>query len=133
MSRESRIALLVGVGASLALAVLLLCAIYFPPTISATVTVSADERDSVTVYDGVVPLSGGDNGNALMRTEIPLDQWEGELIRVDIRTAASRRIPMLGRSRDIACSAELSDANGSRGLNLAGWLRDESRSWHVSA
>ncbi|NIM67895.1 MAG: sulfatase-like hydrolase/transferase, partial [Armatimonadetes bacterium] len=95
-----------------------------------TVSVSTDEQNPAEVYKRAVTFSTS-KGSKPLRTYIPLEEWEGELLRLDIRGKIKSRGDAKIAKSFVACSAQLIDTTGTvKPIEFVGWRNDGSLHFH---
>jgi len=116
------------------IAVLILWLVFWKtPVAVITVTITPEREQGHLVFEQHARIPRDRFGKTIAETQVPLDRWEGELVRIDIRgkVAATKTTPI--RRGWMACSALLSDANTGAQITFPGWLNDGPPELHLGA
>jgi len=95
------------------------------------VTVSTDTEGPVPVYEGKRLFSRSDDGRPVVRAEIDLSGWAGELIRIDIAGKVRPRAVPISSTGYVACSGEVAAAETSWPLEFVGCENDGSKGTRI--
>jgi len=98
---------------------------------TARVTLSTDEAGIVSEQTARLLFSETSDSRPVANMDLDLSQWEGQLVRLDIGGKVARRKLPEGRTGEIACAAELSDASGNRPIEFVGWQRGSKIGLHL--
>ena len=98
-----------------------------------TVTVTTDEEGMVEVYRTKVLSAASRSGRPVMEASIDLSQWDGKLVRVDIKGNIHLRGLPAESIGYVGCSAELRGQGVAGPIEFVGWQNEDSSKVHVGS
>ncbi|NIM05003.1 MAG: sulfatase-like hydrolase/transferase [Armatimonadetes bacterium] len=98
--------------------------------VTITISLSTDEQGPVEVYRREVALAKSRSADPFT-ANIDIGEWEGELVRLDIRGENEQEQSAKPSDGFIACSAQLIDITGvAEPIEFVGWRNDGSLHFH---